>query len=232
MSTGLRRRVQFRVDAGRTVAASVAVAVCLVWGVLLLLACAGACTDTVAGDTPAPIEPSVPSVQPSVEHTVVDVAVVLGGGELAPSISDGRLLSTEIMESWQQRGYIRAEQYVADGSFSGDAGFHLTLSGNQRGDTSFAMQVINALTLSLVPYSITQHDELEYVLQNVHTGAAYTATVQASDKTGVDGLLILALPFADRGHLATMQRVGDNLYEQFRRQGTFKDRIAPGRDAA
>jgi hypothetical protein len=160
-------------------------------------------------------------LQPAIEHTVADFKFALGGRDMATSILDGKQLSNEIMRAWQQRGYVRSEEYVADGSFSGTADYHLTLQGSQRGDTSFTMQVINALTLSLVPYTITQRYEFAYVLQEVKSGAQYIATVRASDTTWVEPVLILTLPFADRGHLATMQRVGDNLYDQFRGQGAF-----------
>jgi hypothetical protein len=135
-------------------------------------------TYTVAGDTPAAIEPSPPSFQPAVEYTVADFRFALGGGDMATSILDGRQLCTEIMQSWRERGYVRSVQDVADGSFSGTADYHLTLDGRQRGETSFTMQVINALTLSLVPYTITQRYEFQYLLEDVESGAQYRATVQ------------------------------------------------------
>jgi len=188
--------------------------------VLCLAAWAG-CTYTVAGDTPAEIEPTAPAFQPAVEHTVADFKFVLGGGDMATSIFDGRQLSTEIMQYWQERGIVRSEQYVADGAFSGTADYHLTLRGSQRGNTRVAMQVINVLTLALVPYTITQDYDFEYVLDDVHSGAQYTATAKASDKTWVEPLLVLALPWAGCGHLETMGRVGDSLYDQFSRQGAF-----------
>src|SRR5215470_11203964 len=181
------------------------------------------CTYSVAGDIPAAIEPppAPASFQPAVEYTVADFKFALGGGDMTTSIFDGRELSTEIMRSWQRRGYVRSEQYVVDGSFSGTADYHLTLRGSQRGETSFTMQVINALSLSLIPYTITQRYDFRYVLEDVKSGAQYAATVEASDKTWVEPLLIFTLPFAGRGHLKTMRRVGDDLYDQFRRQGAF-----------
>jgi hypothetical protein len=188
---------------------------------VLAIVCSASCTYTVAGDAPAPTEPPRPAFQPSVEHTVAEFSFALGGGDMAPSIFDGRQLSNEIMTAWQERGYVRTQEYVADGSFSGTADYHLTLRGSQRGETSFTMQVINALTLSLVPYTVTQRYEFHYVLEDVHSSAQYSATVHAWDKTWVEPLLVLALPFAERGHRTTMGRVGDDLYEQFRRQGAF-----------
>jgi hypothetical protein len=197
---------------------------------LLALAAWTGCTYTVAGDYPQAIEPPPPSFQPSVEHTVADFKFALGAGEMATSIFDGRQLSDEIMRSWQKRGYVRSEESVDDGEFSGSADYQLTLHGGQRGETGWTMQIINALTLSLVPYTITQRYEFEYVLVDVRKGARYTAAVSATDKTWVQGLLVLALPFHGRGHRTTMERVGDKLYDQFRRQGAFSPPEEPPKD--
>jgi hypothetical protein len=193
------------------------------WALAALL-CFGlpaGCTYTVSGNAPAAIEPPPPAFQPVVVYTVADFSFVLGGGDPAPSIFDGKQLSKEIMQSWQKQGYIRSEEYVADGAFSGTADYHLTLRGTQRGETSWTMQILNALSLSLIPYTITQRYELQYVLDDVHNGVQYGATIEASDKTWVEPLLIVTLPFAGRGHARTMQRVGDELYDQFRRAGAF-----------
>jgi hypothetical protein len=54
--------------------------------------------------------------------------------------------------------------------------------------------------------------------QNRHAVLCQRASV---DTTWVEPILILALPFAGHGHLTTMQRVGDDLFDQFRRQGAF-----------
>ena len=188
---------------------------------LLFLVTWTGCTYSVAGDIPAAVEPPKPSFQPAVEYTVSAFQFALGGGDMTTSIFDGQQLSNETMRAWQERGYVRSEQYVADGSFSGGADYHLTMHGSQRGETSWTMQIINVLTLSLVPYTITQCYDFHYALEDRKTGTQYFASVQASDTTWVEPILILALPFAGRGHLTTMQRVGDDLYEQFRRQGAF-----------
>jgi hypothetical protein len=180
------------------------------------------CTYTVAGDTPAAIEPPAPSFRPAVEYTVADFTFALGGGDMAPSIFDGHQLSAEILRSWEKRGYVRSEEYVTDASFSGSADYHLTLRGSHHGETSFWMQVLNALTLSLVPYTVTEQYEFQFTLEDVRTSATYTAAVHATDKTWVQPFLILAPPFAGRGHLTTMQRVGDTLYAEFHRQGAFQ----------
>lgn len=179
------------------------------------------CTYTVAGDIPAASESAPPAQPPAVEHTVADFTFVLGGGDPEPAIFDGRLLSNEIVAAWQKRGYVRSQDYVADGEFSDAADYRMTLRGSQRGDTSLTLQIISALTLSLLPYTVTQHYEFDYLLEDVRSGAQYRAAVQASDTTWVQPFLIFALPFAARGHLTTMQRVGDNLFAEFQRQGAF-----------
>ena len=190
----------------------------------LLLGVSSGCTYTVAGSaTPTPGEPPQAASAPTLEFTVAEFTYVLGGGDMAPRIFDGALLSQEIMKAWQERGYVRMQDYVEEGAFSGTADYHLTLRGSQRGDTSFTMQVINALTLSLVPYTITERYYFEYVLEDVRRGTHYTANVQASEKTWIQPLLVFALPVADRGHRTTMQRVGDSLYEQFALQGAFAE---------
>lgn len=100
---------------------------------LLFLSGWAGCTYTVAGDTPEPIEAPRPSFQPTVEHTVAEFSFALGSGDMATAIFDGRLLSIEIMESWQDRGYVRAQQYVADASFSGTADYHLLYAAANAG---------------------------------------------------------------------------------------------------
>ena len=194
---------------------------------VLILGAGSGCTYTVSLDVPPPIEPSPPSAQPAVEHTVAAFSFALGGGDMETSIFDGRQLSNEIMNAWKESGYIRSQQYVADAAFSGTADYHLTLRGRQRGETSWTMQILNALTLGLIPYTITQQYDFEYLLQNVKTGAQYTAFVHASDKTWVQPLLVFALPFHSRGHDQTMQRTGDYLYEHFRLQGAFTEPTNP-----
>jgi hypothetical protein len=188
---------------------------------LLFLLSAAGCTYTVAGDTPAPIEPPQPSRPPTVEYTVADFSFALGGGDPETSLFDGEMLSTEIMQAWQERGYLRTQEFADEGAFSGAADYQLTVCGSQRGDTSFTMQVINVLTLSLVPYTITQHYDFQFVLEDGRSGTQYAAMVQGSDKTWVQPFLVLTLPWAGRGHRATMQRVGDSLYAEFVRQGAF-----------
>ena len=127
------------------------------------------------------------------------------------------------MTAWKKRGYISDEQFLDDEPFSGTADYNLTLTGSLRGDTSFGMQVLNAVTLLLVPYTVTQHYDLHYVLEDTKSGKSYGASVQRSDTTWVELFLLLALPFAQHGHYATVREMGDDLFDQFYRQGAFHE---------
>lgn len=173
---------------------------------------------TVAGGTLPPLAPVAPAQPPDVEHTVGAFTFRLGGGEPKPSFFDGQQLSNEVIEVWKQRGYIQGGQFVEGGAFSPSSTWRLTLNGSLQGDVSFWLEVLNALTLTLLPYRVTQHYDLQYVLEDVQTGKVYEAKVQESEQTWVDGILILALPFAQRGHHAAVERMAEHLYDQLSRQ--------------
>jgi len=153
---------------------------------------------------------------------VGEFTFLLGSGTPQSSLFDGELLGGELMGVWKQRGYIRGAQLVEGGAFSPTSDYRLTLNGSLRGDTSFWLELLNALTLTLLPYTVTHHYNLQYVLENVRTGQAYEASVQESDETWVEGLLVFALPFAQRGHEETVERMADHLYEQLARQRAFE----------
>ena len=193
-----------------------------VLGIALVLSSAPGCTYTVAGPTPPPVEPPAATCPPRVEYGSGDVTFAWGSGKPTSSEIDTRLLSDDLVRAWKQRGYIVDAQFVPEGSFSGHADYNVTLSGSQRNETSFSMLVLHALTLTLAPYWVTRHYDLQVTLEDVATAQRYGACVQGEDKTYVETLLLLALPFAHRGHRATAQRMGDHLYEQFHRQGAFR----------
>ena len=173
---------------------------------------------TVAGESLPPVSPVAPAQPPAVEHTVGAFTFRLGGGDPKPSFFDGQQLSTEVIGVWKKRGYIQDGQFVEGGEFTPASTLRLTLNGSLQGDVSFWMEVLNALTLTLVPYRVTQHYDLQYVLQDVATGKVYEAKVQESEQTWVEGILILALPFSQRGHHAAMERMAEHLYDQLSRQ--------------
>ena len=193
-----------------------------VLGALVALSTTSGCTFTNAGTKRPPTEPAGSIFRPRIEHTTGDFGFAWGEAALTPSTIDGYLLSSEIMDAWAARGYAVPARFVEAKEFSGKAEYQLTLSGSQRNAASFFLETLNALTLMLFPYPVTQHYDLTYVLEDRMSGKTYSATVQGWDVTYVGLLVLPAFPFAPRGHRATMQEIGDNLYEQFRLQGAFE----------
>jgi hypothetical protein len=187
-----------------------------------LLCSATGCVYTVAGTKLPPITPSSPSFQPIVEYTVGDFAFTLEGGKMITSNYAGRLLNNGIMASWKDRGYIGGGKYVESQAFSRTADYNVTLSGSQYGESSIGMQILSGLTLFLIPHSVTHQYDVQYAVEDVKTGKKYRAAVQECDKTYLELFLLFALPIANNGHKDTLQRMGDHLYEQLRRQGAFE----------
>ena len=138
------------------------------------------------------------------------------------STLDGRLLTEEIMEAWSERGYVSSAHDLEDeGPETGKADCALTVSGLQRNRANFWAQGFNLITLALLPYRITHEYGIEFRLEDRATGAVYSASASAEDKTWVELFLLFGLPFADRGHDETMRRIGDELYDRLCAQGAF-----------
>jgi hypothetical protein len=164
----------------------------------------------------------VSSFQPTVEHTVGEFTFAMGSNEPKPSTLDGRLLTKEIMQAWLRRGYITKAKFVDKGTaFSGSADYNCTLSGSQHSDASFWSELLSALTLMWLPYTVSHDYRLSYVIEDVRTGRTYRANVQGADKTQVEIFLLLTLPIAHRGHGEIVQRMADHLYDQLLSQGAF-----------
>ncbi|HVN87710.1 MAG TPA: hypothetical protein VMW17_22970 [Candidatus Binatia bacterium] len=191
------------------------------WVLVPLLAASG-CTYTTVGTKLSPIAPPRPVVQPAIEHTVGDFSFTLEGGKMVTSNFVGHVLNDSIMSAWKDHGYIREARYVESSAFSGQADYNLTLSGSQYGESSIGMQILSGLTLTLLPYSVTQHYDLHYTLQDTKSGKQYSASVQESNETYVELFLLFALPFGQRGQAETVARMGDHLYDQLRQQGAFQ----------
>jgi hypothetical protein len=194
---------------------------------LLALLTTSGCVYTMVGTKLPPITPPQPSFQPSIEYTVGDFSFTLEGGKMITSNFQGRQLSDSIFEAWKDRGYIKDARYVENGGFSGAADYDLTLSGTQYGESSIGMQILSGLTLMVLPYSVTQNYDIQYLVQDAKTGEKYSAAVQESNKTYVELFLVLALPFGQRGQKETIQRMSDHLYDQLYRQGAFQHAAAP-----
>jgi hypothetical protein len=191
-------------------------------GSLLVALCAAFGCQTIQRPTLPSIQPPAPAFQPSVEHSVGEFTYVMNTNDPKPSTLDGKLLSKEIMRAWKERGYIREERFVENGKFTGKADYNLTISGGQHNEASFWAQVLSALTLMFVPYTVTQHYDLQYVLEDVHSGATYLAAVEETDESQVELFLLVTFPLASQGHRSTMQAMGDHLYDQFYRLGAFQ----------
>ena len=189
---------------------------------LLAVLWVSGCAYTVAGTKLAPITPPHPPFQSLVEHTVGDFSFTLEGGKMVTSNFVGHMLSKEIVNSWKERGYVRDAVYVESGAFSHTADYNLTLNGTQYGESSIGMQILSGLTLTLLPYTVTQHYDITYAVEDVKSGEKYSAGIQETDTTYVELFLLLALPVSQRGHKDTVQRMGDHLYEQLYRHGAFQ----------
>ncbi len=187
----------------------------------LALLCAGGCTFTGAGTKGPGTRPPESTYRPRVECSIGTFGFAWGDAKLQPSTLDGRLLSNEIMDAWKERGYAVGGHFVPVQEFSGQADYNLILTGNQRNSASFGLELLNALTLTLFPYTVTQRYDLTVVLQEVKSNRMYHATVQGWDVTYVSLLVLPAFPFGFSGHRATVEQMADNLYEQFRQQGAL-----------
>jgi hypothetical protein len=189
-------------------------------GLLLVDALGTGCLTSASGRLD-PITPHPPAVPPMIEETVGDFRFTLEGGKMVTDNKAGRLLNDEILSRWQREKYITGHRYVPTAQFTGTADYNLTLSGSQYGESSVVLQVLSGLTLLLLPYSVDTRYDVQYTIQNVKTGAEYSAAVEDGYKTWTELLLFVALPFAFRGANETWSNMADHLYEQLRGQGAF-----------
>jgi len=189
---------------------------------LLLLVVSGTGCITIAGGGLPVIQPAAPGVRGTIEETVGDFSFTLEGGKMVTSNKAGRLLNGEILARWKNKGYIAEHTYVESSRFTGKADYDLTLSGSQYGESSIAMQILSGLTLFLIPYSVDTRFDVQYTLENVKTGAKYSASVEDSYATWSELFLFLALPVATHGASKTWDGMADHLYEQLRAQGAFE----------
>jgi hypothetical protein len=187
---------------------------------LLLAASSTGCLTFAGGALPA-IQPTAPSTPPRIEQTVGDFSFTLEGGQMVTDNKAGREVNEEILSRWKEKGYIAEWEYVRSSQFTGAADYNLTLSGSLYGESSIFMQILSAITLLLLPYSVDTRFDIQYTLMDTKTGAKYSAAVEDSYKTWVELLLFVALPVSTRGASATYTNMADHLYEQLRTQGAF-----------
>ena len=150
---------------------------------LLLLATSPGCI-TIAGGKLPPIQPAAPSAPGTLEETVGDFSFTLEGGKMITSNKAGRMLNDELLERWKKRGYIAEHANVPSSQFTGKADYNLTLSGSQYGESWIALQIVSGLTLFLIPHSVNSRFDIQYTLEDVKTGAKYSAGVEDSYKSG------------------------------------------------
>ena len=191
---------------------------------VLALFCAG-CLMVGRAEPPPPPLPA-PAAAPRVQYALGDVTFQMNQREPTRSPFDARLLGAEIFDHWERRGYVSAAERVDANEFSPDAACHLTFSGNVRAETSFWAELVNALTLLIVPYAVTNHYDLRLVAQPPAGGAPTVASARSADQTWIGLLLLVGLPFVERGHDQEMARLADALYVQLTAQGAF-ERVAP-----
>jgi len=176
----------------------------------------------VTEGTLGPISPPANTKQSFIEHTVGDFAYTLEGGKLVTSNVAGLLINESVLDAWTDRDYIRDHEAVDAGEFTGKADYNLTLTGSQYGESSIGMQILCGLTVFLIPYSVTQHYDIQYTLTDVKTGKNYTGSVEESNKAYVELFLLFALPFSAHNEQTMFERIGDHLYNQLYQQGAFQ----------
>lgn len=180
------------------------------------------CVYTTEGTKLSSITPPLSEFRPVVEHSVGDFSFTLDGGKMVTSNTVGKALTQQLAKSWKDKKYVSEEKFVGDKKFSGKADYNVLLSGTQYGESSIGMQILSGLTLFLIPYSVTQHYDIQYTLNEPKTGKSYSASVQEANKTYVELFLLFALPFSQSGQHTMIERMGDHLYDQLHRQGAFQ----------
>jgi hypothetical protein len=170
---------------------------------------------------PPPPPPPAPATAPHIEYALGEFTFQMNEREPIPSHVDARLLAAEIVDQWERRGYVADAERLAADEFSPEAAYHVTVGGSVRAESSFWAELLNALTLTVVPYTVTNHYDLQVAVQPARGGAAVVAGAQTADQTWIGLLLLVGLPFAERGHAEEMARLADVLYAGLLAQGAF-----------
>jgi hypothetical protein len=189
---------------------------------LLALLGIGGCV-VVGRVAPLPPAAAAPAVAPGIEYALGAFTFQMNDGEVEPSHFDVRLLAAGIVDAWERRGWIAGAEEVDPGAFTAAAAYGVTFSGAAHADTSFWAQLLNALTLLLVPYPVTTHYEVTVAVTPAAGGSPIIATASSSERTWVGLLLVFGAPFAERGHDQEVARIADALYEQLRLQRALTD---------
>jgi len=201
------------------------------WFPVLAVVCLSGCVTTAGGRLPD-LDPKPPSQRLNVEETVGEFAFDLDGGKLVTSNKAGRIFQDEVLERWQERGWIAGFDYVKSAAFTGRADREITLSGTQHGESSIILQVISGITLLVIPHYVTQNYNVIYTMRDPRTNRSFRA--QASDDYTVTmGLLLFPFtPFFQGGRSETWDRIANSLFQQLLEQGAFDDTAAAGEPVA
>ena len=187
--------------------------------ILLLTGLAASGCLMVGRADPPPPPVAAPATAPRLEYALGEFTFRMNDGEPKPSHFDARLLGAEIFDVWEERGYISDVEHVDAAAFTPDGGYHVTITGNVHAVTSFWAELLNALTLLTVPYSVTNRYDVQLRVERVDGGHVYLAQAQTVDQTWVGLLLLLGFPFAERGHDEEVARLADALYAELQAQG-------------
>lgn len=190
---------------------------------LLALLCAIAASGclTVGRVDPPPAPLPAPATAPRIEYALGEFTFRMNDGDPRRSYFDARLLTAAIVDVWVRRGYVSEAVRVDAGAFSARAGGRVVFGGSVRAESSFWAELLNALTLTAVPYAVTTQYTVQVAAQPRPGGAPLVARARSADRTWIGLLLIVGLPVAERGHDEEMARVADALYTQLAAQGAF-----------
>ena len=175
----------------------------------------------------APLPPAhaAPAAAPRIEYTLSDFSFRMNEGDPKPSYFDARLTAAAIFDEWERRGYVSEAVRVDPDEFSPAAPYHVTVRGSVHAETSFWAELLNVLTLLTVPYSVTNHYELQLAVQSSSGGDPIIATAHTVDQIWVGILLVPGFPFAERGYNEEMTRLANDLYADLRAQGALAEPV-------
>jgi hypothetical protein len=188
--------------------------------VLLCAVVASGCI-VVGRAQPPPPPPPAPAAAPRIDYALGPFTFQMNEGDPIPSYFDSRLLGAAIVDEWERRGYVSGAERVDAGEPAPDAAYHLTVSGAVHAQSSFWAELLNVLTLLTVPYPVTTRYDLQLSVQPSAGGAPVVASGQTAERTWVGLLMVLGVPFAERGHDEEMARLANALYADLRAQGSL-----------
>ena len=145
----------------------------------------------------------------------------LSGGKLISSAAEGRKLNDKLFSIWLDNGYIKNYTLTTNDNFSGSADYTLTLDGVLKTKFNIGAYYVSTFLVGLIPYTVYSDYDLKYVLKNVKTGREYSANVSDGFSTTWWLFYVFAFPFAHNAEGNTINRLSENLYNDFLKQGAF-----------